>query len=80
MHTWPGFLTRIEPQSLGTSLSCQPLEYFQSELTASSKRAESKKKEDQDRQFAAAQTLVDAGNFAGATQVLSQAMATPRNR
>jgi len=43
---------------------------------ASSKQAERKKKEDQDRQIAAAQTLVDAGNFAGATQVLSQAMAT----
>src|SRR5260370_40348078 len=44
--------------------------------TASAKQAERKKKEDQDRQFAAAQTLVDAGNFAGATQVLNQAMAT----
>jgi eukaryotic-like serine/threonine-protein kinase len=44
--------------------------------TASSKQAERKKKEDQDRQIAAAQTLADAGNFAGATQVLSQAMAT----
>ena len=43
---------------------------------ASSKQDEHKKKEDQDRQFAAAQTLVDAGNFAGATQVLNQAMAT----
>ena len=43
---------------------------------ASSKQAERKKKEDQDRQIAAAQTLVDAGNFAGATNVLSQAMAT----
>src|SRR6266481_1382086 len=43
---------------------------------ASSKQAERKKKEDQDRQIAAAQTLVDAGNFAGATKVLSQAMAT----
>ena len=44
--------------------------------TASSKLAERKKKEDQDRQLAVAQTLVDAGNFADATQVLSQAMAT----
>jgi hypothetical protein len=43
---------------------------------ATSKQAEHKKKEDQDRQMAAAQTLVDAGNFAGATQVLNQAMAT----
>ncbi len=43
---------------------------------ASSKQAERKKKEDQDRQLAAVRTLVDAGNFAGATQVLSQAMAT----
>jgi len=44
--------------------------------TASSKQAERKKKEDQDRQFASAQTLIDSGNFAGATQVLNQAMAT----
>jgi len=44
--------------------------------SASSKQDERKKKEDQDRQFAAAQTLADAGNFAGATQVLNQAMAT----
>src|SRR5216684_5183105 len=43
---------------------------------ASQKRAQYKKKEDQDRQIAAAQTLVDARNFVGATQVLSQAMAT----
>src|SRR4029077_21153879 len=43
---------------------------------ATSKQAERKKKENQDRQMAAAQTLVDAGNFAGATQVLNQAMAT----
>ena len=43
---------------------------------ASSKQAERKKKEDQDRQIASAQTLIDAGNFAGATQVLNQAMAT----
>ena len=43
---------------------------------ASAKQAERKKKEDQGRQIAAAQTLADAGNFAGATQVLNQAMAT----
>ena len=43
---------------------------------ATSKKAEHKKKEDQDRQIAAAQTMIDAGNFAGATQVLNQAMAT----
>ena len=44
--------------------------------TASFKQAEHQKKTDQDRQFAVAQTLIDAGNFAGATQVLNQAMAT----
>jgi Protein kinase domain len=44
--------------------------------SASAKQAERKKKEDQDRQFQAAKTMVDAGNFAGATQVLNQAMAT----
>ena len=43
---------------------------------ASSELERQKKKEVQDRHLAAAQTFVDAGNFAGATQVLSQAMAT----
>jgi serine/threonine-protein kinase len=43
---------------------------------AATKLAEHKKKEDQDHQIAAAQSLIEAGNFAGATQVLNQAMAT----
>jgi len=44
--------------------------------TANAKQEERKKKEEQERQFVAAQTMVQAGNFAGAAQVLNQAMAT----
>jgi len=44
--------------------------------TASSKRAERKRKEDQDHKIAAAQILIEEGNFAGATQILHEAMAT----
>ena len=43
---------------------------------AAAKQEEQKKKELQEWQLAEAKTMVDAGNFAGATQVLNQAMAT----
>jgi len=44
--------------------------------TATSKLADRKKKEDQDHRIATAQTMIEAGDFSGATQVLNQAMAT----
>jgi len=44
--------------------------------TATTKQAERKKKETQDHQIDAAQTMIDDGDFSGATQVLKQAMAT----
>ncbi len=43
---------------------------------ASAKQEERRKRQEQDREFAAAKTMADAGDFAGATQVLNQAMAT----
>ena len=43
---------------------------------ANAKQEERRKKEEQERQFVAADTMADAGDFIGATQVLQQAMAT----
>ena len=43
--------------------------------TATNKQADRKKKENQDHQIAAAQTMIDAGDFNGATQFLKKAMA-----
>ncbi|HEY6946103.1 MAG TPA: protein kinase [Candidatus Acidoferrum sp.] len=43
---------------------------------AALKQEELNKKELREKQFVAAKTMIDAGNFMGATQVLNQAMAT----
>jgi serine/threonine-protein kinase len=43
---------------------------------AAAKQEEQKKKELQERELAEARTMAEAGNYAGATQVLNQAMAT----
>jgi hypothetical protein len=44
-------------------------------LNVATLKQQERKKKDQEQQFAAAKTMVEAGNFAGATQMLNQALA-----